>query len=185
MIQENTHPLISTSDEEARLELAQVDPGDFGELYAYYAPRIYKYLLSRLGNIEEARDVTSQTFLNAFELFPRYQHRGYFSAWLFSIARSKYVDHLRKTKRSPETLEDTWPDPLPDPLSQVIETERLTRLRGSIRRLAEEEQEMLRLRYVAEISFAEMAAILHKKEDAVKKALYRLLARLQSQMEER
>jgi RNA polymerase sigma-70 factor (ECF subfamily) len=52
-----------------------------------------------------------------------------------------------------------------------------------IRSLADHEQELLRLRYVADMSFAEIAALQGRKLDAVKKKLYRLLARLQAQME--
>jgi RNA polymerase sigma factor (sigma-70 family) len=49
--------------------------------------------------------------------------------------------------------------------------------------LDDDEQELIRLRYLAELKFSEIAVLLGKKEDAVKKALYRLLARLENQME--
>jgi len=49
--------------------------------------------------------------------------------------------------------------------------------------LPDDDQELLRLRYVAELSFAEIAALQDRKIDAVKKTLYRLQARLQKQME--
>jgi RNA polymerase sigma-70 factor, ECF subfamily len=123
-------------------------------LYDQYATRIYLYLSSRLGSVEDARDVTSQTFLTAFATFSGYKHQGYFSAWLFSIARNKFVDHLRRTKHRSEPAEDNIEEPLSDPLSQVIETERLARLKQKIHELTAEEQELLRLRFVAELSFA-------------------------------
>jgi RNA polymerase sigma-70 factor (ECF subfamily) len=183
MIQEDSQRLIQENEEAQKVAAAQQDPQAFGVLYDQYAPSIYRYLLSRLGNVEEARDVTSQTFLTAYESFPRYKHNGYFSAWLFSIARSRYVDHLRRNKLLSKALEVPRQDPPPDPLTQVIETERIVELGKRIRVLKEEEQELLRLRYVAGLGFAELASLLNKKEDTVKKSLYRLLARLQSQME--
>jgi RNA polymerase sigma factor (sigma-70 family) len=56
-------------------------------------------------------------------------------------------------------------------------------LRGLIEGLPEEDQELLRLRYVASLSFSDMATLLNRNEDAVKKTLYRLLARMHSQLE--
>lgn len=117
-------------------------------------------------------------------MFPRYRHTGYFSAWLFAIARSKYVDYLRKTKNHPETIPDSVKDPQDDLLQEVIRSERLVELKVIIHKLPEEEQELLRLRFVAGLSFSEMASLLERNEDAVKKTLYRLLARLQNQLEE-
>jgi RNA polymerase sigma factor (sigma-70 family) len=56
-------------------------------------------------------------------------------------------------------------------------------LRSLIRELTDGEQDLIRLRFVADLSFAEMADLLGKREDAVKKSVYRLLARLKGQME--
>ncbi len=181
--QEQIDPLITQDQEAERIAAAQRDPQAFGNLYDQYAPSIYRYLLSRLGNVEEARDITSQTFLKAVEIFPQYRHRGYFSAWLFSIARSKYVNHLRKNKRGVEAINEEQPDPRPDPLSELVDSEQMTDLAKRIRTLAPDEQELLRLRFVADLSFAEMSELLRMSEGAIKKRIYRLLARLQSQLE--
>ena len=74
--------------------------------------------------------------------------------------------------------------PKVDLLQAVIRSERVLELKGLIHALTEEEQELLRLRFVAGLGFAEMASLLGRNEDAIKKTLYRLLARLQSQLEE-
>ena len=183
MTQENIDLRNKQDAEAAQIRAARADPKAFGLLYDRYASSIYRYLLSRLGNVAEAQDVTSQTFLTAFEAFPRYQHLGYFSAWLFSIARSKYIDHLRKARSLPGPLDEQVKADLPDPLGLVIETERVSALKQCIRALPEHERELLRLRYVAGLSFVEVALLLNKREEAVKKSVYRLLARLQSQLE--
>jgi RNA polymerase sigma-70 factor (ECF subfamily) len=162
---------------------AREDPQAFGELYTLYVQPVFRYLYSRIGSFPEAEDVTAQTFLAALERFPKYRHDGYFASWLFSIARNKAVDHFRK--RSKETsLEpaETIPADV-NLLAQVIETERITTLSRIIPALPEEEQEMIRLRYVAELSFAEIGRLFNLKEDTVKKTLYRLLARLKAQVD--
>ena len=70
-----------------------------------------------------------------------------------------------------------------DALGSVIQDEELGRLQFLIKKLDNDERELIRLRYVAELSFAEMADLLGKSEDAVKKSVYRLLERLKGQME--
>lgn len=162
---------------------AQKDPVAFGRLYDRYVQPIYRYVFSRLGNAPEAEDVTSQTFMTAYESLGRYRERGQFSAWLFRIARSKVNDHFRRSRRevgleaAGEILERE------DALGVLIRAEELSRIRSLIHYLNEDEQELIRLRYVADLSFVEIADLLGRREDAVKKSVYRLLARLKSQME--
>ena len=130
----NSVPQVSSKlrqqEEEGRWILeAKANPEAFARLYDRYAPNIYRYLLSRLGNVAGAQDVTSQTFLKAYEMFSRYRHEGYFSAWLFAIARSKYVDYLRKAKNWSGTNIDHIQDPQEDLLQRVIHSERLAELK--------------------------------------------------------
>jgi RNA polymerase sigma-70 factor (ECF subfamily) len=70
-----------------------------------------------------------------------------------------------------------------DVLQQVIQTEQIAALAKLISTLNEEEHELIRLRYIAELSFSEIGRLLNRSEEAVKKSFYRLLARLQSQLE--
>lgn len=162
---------------------AQKDPAAFGKLYDCYVQPIYRYVLSRVGTTPAAEDITSQTFMSAYEALGRYRERGQFSAWLFRIARSKLNDHFRQSRREVgfeavgEILERE------DALGVLIRAEELSRIRFIINHLNEEEQELIRLRYVADLSFVEIAELLGRREDAVKKSVYRLLARLKSQLE--
>ena len=70
-----------------------------------------------------------------------------------------------------------------DALLQVIQNDEISRLRCLIKNLNFEEQDLIHLRYVAELTFAEIADLLGRREEAVKQSLYRLLARLKGQME--
>ena len=160
---------------------ARHNPQAFGELYSLYAQPVYRYLYSRIGSSPEAEDATAQTFLAALERFPKYRHDGYFASWLFSIARNKAMDFFRRQRKETSLDEADLVPAEANLLQQVIRTERLVALSKYIGALPDEEQELIRLRYVAELSFAEIGRLLNQKEDTVKKSLYRLLARVKVQ----
>ncbi len=162
---------------------AKTDSAAFGRLYDLYVQAVYRYLYSRVGSVHEAEDLTSQTFIAAYEALPKYRERGLFAAWLFRIARSKMNDQFRKRRREVPLEAADEIIGREDSLGQVILAEDITRLRSITRSLDGNDQELLRLRYVANLSFAEIADLLGKREDAVKKSLYRLLAQLKERME--
>ena len=162
---------------------AKTDPDAFGRLYDIYVQPVYRYLYSRVGTTHDAEDLTSQTFLAALEHLPRYRERGQFAAWLFRIARSKVMDHFRRNKYEVELDAAERFASGADALVHVIQGEEIDRLQSLIGKLNAEEQDLIRLRYVAGLTFVEMADVLGKREEAVKQSMYRLLARLKSQME--
>ncbi len=170
-------------DEEIRLVAdARRHPENFVLLYSHYARPVFRYLYSRIGVFEEAEDLTAQTFLEALEALPRYRERGCFAAWLFGIARRKAADHFRR--KPPMPLEEIGAvAAAADVPGEVARSDEIDRLKELIRGLPEEEQEWIRLHFTAGLTFREMAAINGKSEDATKKAVYRLLAKLQSRLE--
>jgi RNA polymerase sigma factor (sigma-70 family) len=70
-----------------------------------------------------------------------------------------------------------------EPLDVIIDQQTLQRLSQLLGLLETDERELIRLRYSAGLSFVEMAVLLGRKEDAVRKALKRLLERLYNEME--
>ncbi len=174
---------FNETDETSLVAAAQHDRRAFGRLYALYVQPVFRYLYSRIGGVPEAEDVTAQTFLAALESFGRYRNDGHFAAWLFGIARNKAADYFRQ-QRKLAALEDA--DCLAgesDLLQGAIQSERSAALAALIDSLPETDRELIRLRYVAELNFSEIGRLLGRSEEAAKKALYRLLARLQSQLE--
>ena len=171
------------SEELRIISAVREDPKAFGELYKLYVEQVFRYLYSRLGNVHEAEDVTAQTFLAAFESFDKFREDGHLASWLFSIARNKVNDHFRQQKKS-APIEVAESIPVADGLLVgVIQSEQVTNMTNLIQELSEDERELLRLRFLVEMSFPEIAHFLRKNEEAVKKSIYRLLARLHSQLE--
>lgn len=187
-----THPIQSLTLQSVLMEnregppTAAFDrnPAAFGEIYRAYLDPVYRYLLVRVGNTADAEDLTSQVFLAALEGLPRYKHQGYFAAWLFSIARRKAADYFRRRPvDAPLDPENDPPAPDIDLLTQIIHQEHLQSLLKRVAEVPDEERELLRLRFAARLSFDEMAVVLNRKTSAVKMSLYRLLERLENQLE--
>jgi RNA polymerase sigma-70 factor, ECF subfamily len=171
------------SDELRIIKAAREDPKAFGELYKLYVEPVFRYLYSRIGNVHEAEDITAQAFLVAFESFDRFREDRHFASWLFTIARNKATDHFRQRKNL-SSIDDAANIPAENDLVfSVIQLEQMAALSKLIQALPEEDRELLRLRFLATMSFPEIAHFLHRNEDAVKKSIYRLLARLHRELE--
>lgn len=182
--QRQAHPELI--DEDAigeQVAAAKQSLAAFAPLYHRYVAAIYRYILSRTGNQSEAEDLTSQVFLGALEGLARYKHRGRLAAWLFGIARFKIADHFRAGHRELPLEAARVQSKDPDPLARVIEVEDAQQVADMLHLLADEEQELIRLRFVAELSYAEIGEIIGCSEGAAKKRLLRLLARIEREME--
>ena len=171
-------------DEDARLVVAaQQNPAEFRQLYSKWLKPVYRYFYFRVGNVEDAEDLTAQVFLKAYETLPRYRNRGSFSGWLFTIAHARAVDYYRKGRRE-VTLEDSdYPENSLDLLSQAAHSDDVQQVLALIRGLPEKDQELIRLRFMADLSYREIGQVLKRNEDAVRKSISRLLNRIQSQLE--
>jgi RNA polymerase sigma-70 factor (ECF subfamily) len=173
-----------TQDEDAApIAESKNNPAAFSVLYDRYVQPIYRYLYYRIDSALEAEDLTSQTFLSALEALPRYQHQGNFAAWLFRIARGKVIDYIRQQKKQ-LPLRDNFPAEATDLLARLVHSDEIACLSALIHQLDDDEQELIRLRYTAGLPFAQIAVILDSNENTVKKSLYRVLARLESQLED-
>lgn len=170
-------------EEQVLIQAARDDPQAFGKLYQRYIHQIVRYLYSRLGNTRDAEDVAAQTFMAAFEAFGSFKREKYFSSWLFTIARNKSVDHYRKSRPVVPLDESILISSYDAPEKFLERSDELNEIARLIRELPDDEQELMRLRFVAELSFPEMAALLHRRTGAVKKTVYRILARIKAQME--
>ena len=186
MTQENVSLPLTPAEEAKLIRKARQEPAAFARLYRAYAAPLYRYLLSRCGSHADAEDLTSQVFLEALAGLPRYRHRGYFKAWLFSIARHRLLNYYGRRRPESAPLEEDFPeDEGSDLLAGVISREEKEELLREIVCLSEGEQELLRLRFVGALKYAEIARLLGRREGAVKKQLYRLLERLESRLEDK
>ena len=175
---------VGAEDEASLVEAAKSNPQAFAELYRRYLTPVYRYLYRRVDHKSDAEDLTSQVFMDVLEGLVHYRNRGNFSAWLFTIAHNKAVDYYR-SQRNTLPLENVegQTGKTPDPPEQMEDKQALARLEFMIDQLDEDKQELLRLRYAASLTYAEIGNLLGRSEGAVKMALHRLIHQLQNEWE--
>lgn len=93
--------IMDLSEEKDLIEQAKDDPLAFGKLYDVYYPKILRYILHRLGNIQEAQDITSEVFYKVMKGLRKFEWRNIsFSSWVYKIATNEITNHYRKKKHS-------------------------------------------------------------------------------------
>ena len=175
---------LDAQDDETLARQARGDPQAFAELYGRFLDRVYRFILIRTGNVQDAQDLTSQTFLAALENIGKYGARGSFGGWLFGIARHKIADHYRR-RRVDVPLDDVeWlhhPDPCPEEIADArLQLDRVSR---ALHSLDGQQAEALALRIFGELSASEVGQVMGKTESAVKMLVHRGLRKLQERLD--
>lgn len=178
-------PDVESLDEVALIAAAQAYPVAFGALYRRYLPRVYRYLRAHVAVAEDAADLTQQVFLRALDALPAYRPTGApFAAWLFRIARHAAIDAARQRMPMLDTAvlpEALHPVDACGPEGETIRRESLDQLAGLLRGLDPAKRELLTLRFAGGLSATEIAAVVGKQPEAVKKQLTRILQALKEQ----
>jgi RNA polymerase sigma-70 factor (ECF subfamily) len=174
--------LRPVSDETLALQ-SRRNPQLFAELYSRYMKRIYNYHLARTGNMSDAEDLTSQTFLAALEHLENYDEQRVFSGWLFGIANHKLVDHYRRKKVNlPMDAIERLSVSQPSPEESVTNQLQVAQVAKALRNLAPDQAEAVTLRIFAELSAMEVGRVMGKSEAAVKMLVHRGLQRLKEKL---
>jgi RNA polymerase sigma-70 factor (ECF subfamily) len=186
MDKSETHFKITLNSQTDKAKQAnQAEDVFFSQQYRKTVTPIFRYLFSCVQNIHDAEDLTSQTFITAYENLAKLRDPNKFTAWVFTIARNKAYDFFRRSQRHPNVNFDEKIDQKSVNRRKFFlkDKDRLIDLKSLIENLSQCEQEYLRLRIVAELPWAEIASILKQPETRIKKRYYRLLKRLQAKME--
>jgi RNA polymerase sigma-70 factor, ECF subfamily len=169
---------------------AKRNPKYFFELYDFYYPKLYAYVLSRTRHKERAEDVVSTAFTKALDNIQKYNWKksATFGSWLFRIARNEMLDRVKKEQRvnltetsEMERIGGITPDASADLIEQEIEQDEKDRIRkilNAMKSLSETEQEVISLKYFSEMSYKEIALIMQKRPNTLAVLLRRALGKL-------
>ncbi|MBS1250640.1 MAG: ECF RNA polymerase sigma factor SigW [Chloroflexi bacterium] len=177
-------PKTDTLPSELLAKAARGDRRAFGEFYELHRDEIYRYIFFRISkNQHIAEDLTGKVFLEAWESLHRKKRQKKtiknLRAWIYRIAHNKIVDHYR-TRKFPGSLEDHQEQFL---LSDEVEYEvgqgLLSQvLAEGIDQLSPTYQQVIILRFINQVSHAEVAEILDIKEGHARVLQYRALKKL-------
>jgi RNA polymerase sigma-70 factor (ECF subfamily) len=130
------------------------------EVYDRYGDAVYRFARACLGDAFEAADVMHETMLFVWGHADRYEARSTLKTWLFSIARNKAIDRLRRTARldREETFADVE-DPALAPEQLLAAAQEAERLRACIAELGPAHRAAIHLAFFEELTYQEIAAI--------------------------
>ena len=162
------------------------DRDQFMALYERYYDRILNFLYRRTLNLDEAQDLTSRTFLQAFEALCTREHRVAFRPWLYRIATNLHTSQVRRAIRWAVRVGEVGFRELRravrTPNEAALANEDATRVRNALQRLPEKYHLPLILRFDEEMGYAEIAAILHLTESGTRSRVARGLHLLEREM---
>ena len=165
-------------------DVARARAGDtaaFAALVRRHQDRVFGFILRMLDARDEAMELTQDVFVKAWQALPGWRPEARFSTWLLQIARNAALDQLRRRRVVQfAPLDDGMDvaDTAPGPEARYASRQRQALLEHALQQIAAEHREILLLREIEDLSYAELAAVLGIAEGTVKSRLARARAAL-------
>jgi RNA polymerase sigma-70 factor (ECF subfamily) len=162
------------------------DDKAYAKLLQRYKRPVYHVILKMVRNVDDAEDLTMESFSKAFRSLHRFKKDFTFSTWLFRIATNNTIDHIRKKKINTLSIENTYTDDgggavsidIEDnqnlnPQDETIRAQKEEIMNVIVNMLPTKYQKLVRLRYFHELSYEEIADELEAPLGTVKAQLHR------------
>ena len=170
----NLRQTQSSMDDARLAQQAGADPEAFAELYHRHVRSIYRYHLAHTGNVKDAEDLTSQTFMAALEGIRSFRGTAPYISWLIGIASKKRALFFRG-KKPQVPLDAALYLPTPSLPTDKAAARRLQmdQLVGALRTISQDRAEAIILCFFSELSTAEAGLVLRKSEAAIRMLISR------------
>ena len=155
----------------------------FGELVEQYRDNVYRLAYRMCGNTYDADEAAQEAFVAAWRALPNFRGDAKFSTWLYRLTTNAAIDVMRREKRH-QTVGDgemiEVADDADSPQETVERTEQQEAVQEALSTLSEEYREVLLLRYMEELDYAEIAEVLQLPSGTVKSRINRAKAALKT-----
>jgi RNA polymerase sigma-70 factor (ECF subfamily) len=157
----------------------------FAEKYRTFFPRVFAYVYGRVHNVHLTEDLVADVFERAFLKADSLRNDEAFSTWLFTIARNVIISHSRKRYRETAVDPDILREIAPSTASvegDILLREELNTVTRLLREFPQREQDIVSLKFDAELSNGQISEIMGLNEPNVRVILFRTLRKLREQM---
>jgi RNA polymerase sigma-70 factor, ECF subfamily len=165
---------IANNDADLVQRAKDGDKTAFVVLYERYQPLVFSYVYYRVDDQAQAEDIAAEVFVRMVAKIHSYRATSPLLAWLYTIARNLIIDHYRQTSRVSPLNERTAMSNF-DPTEEAHRRMRESELRVALKRLSEEQRQVVLLKFIERRSNMQIAALLGKTEGAVKSLQHRAL----------
>mgnify|MGYP001595296756 CR=1 FL=1 len=179
---------ILTADREKEL-LSQIASGDkeaFGQLYDFYAPKIFRFIRLKVGSQTLAEDLSSESFLRIWEYLREREKEveESFQALLYKTARNLIIDYYKKKSSQEILMDDDFREFLDqEPAKDEIAAKEVAdQIHKGLLRIKEEYQDVIIYYYLDDFSIAEIAKIMGKSQGAIRVLIHRGLESLKKHL---
>lgn len=164
------------------------DANAFEELVLKYEKTVYNLALRMVGDRDDAFDMTQEAFIKAYGSLSSFRGDSKFSVWIYRIATNVCLDFLRSKSRKQQvslTVSDDdedaqldIPDPKADSEQQLIKKISMQSVEEGLKTLPDKQRQILVMRELGGMSYAEIGAALSLEEGTVKSRIFRARKRL-------
>jgi len=176
----------NSSELDELVEKAINGNGDaFGRLYDMYVDQVYRHIYYRIGNKDDTEDLTQKTFIRAWDAIGKFKKTSSpFAAWLIRISHNLVIDFYR-TRKPDEDIDFDTVTAKPEAGPEFITEQHFSQqeIRKAIRKLNNDQQQVILMRFIEDFSYEEIASALGKSEGAVRVILHRGLEKLKTIVE--
>jgi len=153
-------------------------------LFARYSDPIYYYILKRVKDEENAKDILQITFYKSFKSLKKLKNRKIFKSWLYSIARNSIFDFYIKRKTDVDFDDVSNLLSLPEKSDPLVVKEIQEEVHTAIKKLSKKQNQVVNLRVFSELKFSDIAKKLNISENNAKVTYHKALKQLKCKLGE-